>query len=59
MMAGLHASLHCEASREWAEPHLHPSNLIYPLFVSEKAEDKAIAGFEPNVSMSLYGMKLK
>ena len=51
-MAGLHASLHCEASREWTEPHLHPSNLVYPVFVTENQEDKEIKGFEPNVSLS-------
>mmetsp|Transcript_22318 Transcript_22318/g.27293 ORF Transcript_22318/g.27293 Transcript_22318/m.27293 type:complete len:335 (+) Transcript_22318:148-1152(+) len=46
---GLHASLHHPAARDWSEPHLHPSQLVYPIFVTDKVEDKNIPGFEPNV----------
>ncbi|GBG28226.1 Delta-aminolevulinic acid dehydratase [Hondaea fermentalgiana] len=46
---GLHASLHSSVSREWTEPHLHASQLVYPLFVTLEAEDKPIAGFSPNM----------
>mmetsp|Transcript_21669 Transcript_21669/g.42559 ORF Transcript_21669/g.42559 Transcript_21669/m.42559 type:complete len:347 (-) Transcript_21669:143-1183(-) len=46
--SGLHASLHSAVSREWSEPHLHASQLIYPLFVTLEQDDKDIPGFSPN-----------
>mmetsp|Transcript_4558 Transcript_4558/g.5272 ORF Transcript_4558/g.5272 Transcript_4558/m.5272 type:complete len:330 (-) Transcript_4558:665-1654(-) len=49
----LHNSLHHSAAREWSEPHIHPSNLIYPIFVTDKVEDKQIPGFEPNVQWGM------
>lgn len=45
---GLHSTLHHPASREWNSVHIHPSNLVYPVFVSEKTEDAEIEGFSPN-----------
>ncbi|KAF1331179.1 Vacuolar protein, partial [Globisporangium splendens] len=47
-MSQLHASLHHPAQRDWSEPHFHPSQLIYPLFVTARAEDREIKGLEPN-----------
>lgn len=44
----LHSSLHHPAQRAWSEPHVHPSQLIYPLFVTQRDEDRAIVGLEPN-----------
>ncbi|DBA02422.1 TPA: hypothetical protein N0F65_008636 [Lagenidium giganteum] len=44
----LHSSLHHPAQRAWTEPHFHPSQLIFPLFVTERAEDREIKGLEPN-----------
>lgn len=35
--------------REWQEPHLHSSNLVYPIFVTNREEDNPIKGFEPNM----------
>lgn len=49
MYRNLHASLHHPVSREWSSPHLHSSDLVYPLFVSTRTEDKPISGFEPNI----------
>ncbi|KAF1792426.1 Delta-aminolevulinic acid dehydratase, active site [Phytophthora cactorum] len=43
----LHSSLHHPAQRAWSEPHLHPSQLMYPLFVTLRSEDKPIRGLEP------------
>lgn len=48
-MSQLHSSLHHVAQREWSEPHFHPSQLIYPLFVTSRHEDRAIKGLEPNM----------
>eukprot|EP00924_Labyrinthula_sp_SR-Ha-C_P002859 maker-scaffold_13-snap-gene-9.54-mRNA-1 protein AED:0.17 eAED:0.17 QI:57/1/1/1/1/1/2/61/341 len=45
----IHASLYHPASRAWSEPQLHSSQLVYPIFVTDKVHDKEIAGFEPNV----------
>ena len=45
---GLHASLHHAAAREWAEPHLHASQLMWPAFVRDAAEDRDVPGFAPN-----------
>lgn len=45
----MHPSLHHAAQRKWSEPQLHSSQLIYPLFVSDKSQDVAISGFSPNV----------
>lgn len=45
----LHASLHHESQRKWCEPHLHASQLIYPVFVTNREEDRQISGFEPNL----------
>ena len=38
MASGLriHGSLHHAAAREWQEPHIHASSLIYPIFVTSK-----------------------
>ncbi|KAF4677961.1 hypothetical protein FOL47_008065 [Perkinsus chesapeaki] len=41
----LHSSLFHPSCREWLEPHLHPSQLIWPVFVTQKVEDKEIPGF--------------
>lgn len=49
MSGNVHASLHAPAAREWVEPHLHASQLVYPVFVTMAAVDKPIAGFEPNM----------
>jgi porphobilinogen synthase len=46
--SALHASLHHKTQRDWSEPHFHPSQLIYPLFVTERTEDREIKGLEPN-----------
>lgn len=43
-----HSSLHHIAQRNWSEPNLHPSQFIFPLFVSDKSQDIDIAGFSPN-----------
>lgn len=48
-MDSLHSSLHHPAQRAWSEPHLHPSQLMYPLFVTLRAEDKPIRGLEPEL----------
>lgn len=48
-MSQLHSSLHHVAQREWSEPHFHPSQLVYPLFVTTRHEDRAIKGLEPNM----------
>lgn len=45
----LHSSLHHPAMREWQEPHLHSSNLVYPIFVTNREHDHPIKGFAPNV----------
>eukprot|EP00501_MAST-03F_sp_TOSAG23-6_P000912 GSMAST32.ASY1.ANO1.948.1 assembled CDS len=45
----LHASLHHPVSREWMEPHLHPSSLVYPIFVTSDEKDVSIPGFSPNM----------
>ncbi|KAF4660662.1 hypothetical protein FOZ61_003853 [Perkinsus olseni] len=45
----LHASLFHPACREWLEPHIHSSQLIWPVFVTLKVEDKEIPGFSPNM----------
>ncbi|OWZ22053.1 Delta-aminolevulinic acid dehydratase [Phytophthora megakarya] len=45
----LHSSLHHPAQRAWSEPHLHPSQLMYPLFVTLRNEDKPIRGLEPEM----------
>lgn len=47
-MSQLHSSLHHVAQREWSEPHVHPSQLIYPLFVTSRNDDRVINGLEPN-----------
>nr|AKG25419.1 HemB [Hematodinium sp. SG-2015] len=47
-MSRLHPSLHHPAAREWLEAHIHSSMLVYPLFVTDRDEDKDIAGFSPN-----------
>jgi porphobilinogen synthase len=44
----LHSSLHHPAAREWTEPHIHASSLIYPLFVTNRDADTEIEGFSPN-----------
>eukprot|EP00039_Didymoeca_costata_P024561 m.10665 g.10665 ORF g.10665 m.10665 type:complete len:340 (-) comp4302_c0_seq2:51-1070(-) len=44
----IHPSLHHPASREWHEPHIHASMLVYPVFVAHAEDDKDIPGFEPN-----------
>jgi porphobilinogen synthase len=44
---GLHSSLHHPAQRAWSEPHFHPSQLMYPLFVTSRHEDRVLAGIEP------------
>jgi len=48
VMSQIHPSLHHLAAREWTEPHLHGSNLVYPLFVTRLTEDKLIPQFGPN-----------
>lgn len=48
-MDALHSSLHHPAQRAWSEPHLHPSQLMYPLFVTLREEDKPIRGLEPEL----------
>ena len=45
----LHPSLHHPALRECQEKHLHASNLVYPIFVTDRHEDVPIKGFSPNV----------
>ncbi|KAG7382367.1 hypothetical protein PHYPSEUDO_004992 [Phytophthora pseudosyringae] len=45
----LHSSLHHPAQRAWSEPQLHPSQLMYPLFVTLRSEDKPIRGLEPEL----------
>jgi porphobilinogen synthase len=45
----LHSGLSHSAHRAWTEPHIHPSQLIYPLFVTSRATDNPIKGLEPNV----------
>jgi len=45
----LHSSLHSSAARDWSEPHLHPSQLVLPVFVTEAEGDRAIAGFGANM----------
>ncbi|KAL7686161.1 putative delta-aminolevulinic acid dehydratase, aldolase-type TIM barrel [Plasmopara halstedii] len=45
----LHSSLHHPAQRAWSEPHLHPSQLMYPLFVTMRSVDKVIRGLEPEL----------
>jgi|TARA_B110000091_G_C13704564_1_gene427747 porphobilinogen synthase len=54
-MANLHASLHHPTSREWTEPHLHPSSLIYPLFVTNRESTTEIQGFSPNMQWGSGG----
>ena len=49
MRTGLHSSLHHPAARAWQEPHIHASNLCYPIFVTAREDDSAIAGFAPNM----------
>lgn len=44
----LHSSLHHPAQRQWSEPHFHPSQLMYPLFVTPRHDDRVINGLEPN-----------
>ncbi|TMW62658.1 hypothetical protein Poli38472_005276 [Pythium oligandrum] len=46
--SGLHPSLHHVTQRDWSEPHFHPSQLVYPLFVTSRHEDRVINGLEPN-----------
>jgi porphobilinogen synthase len=46
--AALHSTLHHPTSRNWLEPHLHSSQLMYPIFVRDQPSDKIINGFEPN-----------
>ena len=48
-MSSLHAALHHPTAREWTEPHLHASSLVYPLFVTNKESDAPIEGFSPNM----------
>ena len=48
-MDSLHSSLHHPTQRAWSEPHLHPSQLMYPLFVTLRHEDKSIRGLEPEL----------
>jgi porphobilinogen synthase len=48
-MDSLHSSLHHPAQRAWSEPHVHPSQLMYPLFVTLRDEDKPIRGLEPEL----------
>jgi len=45
----LHPSLHHPAMREIHEKHLHPSALVYPLFVTGREDDRPIKGFAPNM----------
>ncbi|OQR81420.1 delta-aminolevulinic acid dehydratase, partial [Thraustotheca clavata] len=45
----LHSGLAHAAHRAWTEPHIHASQLIYPLFVTSRALDNPIRGLEPNV----------
>ncbi|KDO21569.1 delta-aminolevulinic acid dehydratase [Saprolegnia parasitica CBS 223.65] len=45
----LHSGLAHPAHRAWTEPHIHASQLIYPLFVTSRASDNPIRGLEPNV----------
>jgi len=44
----LHASLHHPVARAWSEPSIRARQLMYPVFVSDRADDRAVAGFEPN-----------
>jgi len=44
----LHSSLHHPAAREWLDVHIHPSMLVYPVFVTRRTVDKNIPGFSPN-----------
>lgn len=44
----LHPSLHHPAARAWSEPSIEAKRLMYPIFVREAKDDKAIQGFEPN-----------
>ncbi|KAL4158364.1 hypothetical protein PRNP1_004141 [Phytophthora ramorum] len=48
-MNSLHSSLHHPAQRAWSEPHVHPSQLMYPLFVTLRSEDRPIRGLEPEL----------
>ncbi|EQC28817.1 delta-aminolevulinic acid dehydratase [Saprolegnia diclina VS20] len=45
----LHSGLAHPAHRAWTEPHIHASQLIYPLFVTSRTSDNPIRGLEPNV----------
>lgn len=47
MSESLHSGLHHPAQRAWSEPHFHPSQLMYPLFVTLRDEDREIRGLEP------------
>lgn len=49
MRSTLHASLHHSAARAWSEPHFHPSQFVYPLFVSTRESDRPIEGLAPNL----------
>lgn len=51
---GLHSSLHHSAQRNWHEPHLHSSQLVYPLFVTQRSDDVEISGFEPNMQWGCH-----
>jgi hypothetical protein len=46
----LHASLHHPVSREWSEPHLHASSLVYPIFVTVRNSDVPIKGMPASLS---------
>ncbi|KAI9917593.1 hypothetical protein PsorP6_012330 [Peronosclerospora sorghi] len=48
-MESLHSSLHHPAQRAWSEPHIHPSQLMYPLFVTMRTGDKKIPALEPEM----------
>ncbi|CAI5702493.1 hypothetical protein KXD40_003337 [Peronospora effusa] len=48
-MDSLHSSLYHPTQRAWSEPHLHPSQLMYPLFVTLRTNDKPIGGLEPEL----------
>jgi len=44
----LHSGLSHSVQRAWTEPHIHGSQLIYPLFVTPRVQDNVIRGLEPN-----------
>lgn len=51
--AQLHPSLHHHAARQFGSAHLHPSMLVYPIFVTRRKDDSKIPGFAPNKQWGL------